>query len=151
MESIIFHVNRFGLPVVGLALSLSASMAVADVVAVVSAKSLVTTLSKAQVVDIFLGKTALLPDGESAVPIDQAEGSTVRDEFYARFAGKSAAQIKAHWSKIIFTGRGQPPKEVLNDSEVKKRVVENPNAIGYIEDSMVDASVKICTKQANVP
>lgn len=133
--------------VIGLALSLDAGAAVADVVAVVSARSPVTALSKNQVVDIFLGKTAVLPDGKQAVPIDQAEGSVARDEFYARFAGKSAAQIKAHWSKIIFTGRGQPPKEVSNSIEVKKRVVENPNAIGYIEQNMVDSTVRVLLSQ----
>lgn len=129
----------------GLALSLGAGAALADVVAVVavvSARSPLTSLSKTQISDIFLGKTGLLPDGELAVPIDQAEGSAVRDEFYARSSGKSAAQIKAHWSKIIFTGRGQPPKEVPNSMEVKKRVVENPHAIGYIESNMLDSSVR---------
>lgn len=137
--------NRLGLAVIGLALSLSCRAAAADVVVVVSARSPVTVLSKDQVADIFLGKAVLLPHGEQAMPIDQAEGSAARAEFYARFANKSAAQMKAHWSKIIFTGRGQPPKEASNDIEVKKRVADNPNAIGYIEQNMVDGSVRVCT------
>lgn len=65
-----------------------------------------------------------------------------RDAFYASFAGKSPAQLKAHWSKIIFTGRGQPPREVANSVEVRKFIVDNPNAIGYIEQDMVDGSVR---------
>jgi hypothetical protein len=60
--------------------------------------------------DIFLGKTARFPDGSQAVPVDQSEGTIVRDEFYNKLVGKSAAQMKAYWSKIIFTGRGQPPR-----------------------------------------
>lgn len=135
--------NRIGLIVTGLALSLSGITTLADVVAVVSSRSPVTALSKNQVVDIFLGRVSRFPDGEPALPIDQAEGSAARDEFYAKFAGKSAAQIKAHWAKIIFTGRGQPPEEVSNSIEVKKLVVKNPNAIGYIERSMVDGSVRV--------
>ena len=62
---------------------------VADVVAVVSAKSPVVALSSGQVVDIFLGKTSRFPDGSQAVPVDQVEGSAARDEFYTRFAGKA--------------------------------------------------------------
>ena len=77
------------------------------------------------------------------VPIDQAEGSVAREEFYTRFLGKSPAQVKAYWAKIIFTGRGQPPKEVASSIEVKKRVAENPNAIGYIDQSHVDESVRV--------
>ena len=127
----------------GLALSLAAGAASADVVAVVSANSTVMTLSKAQVTDIFLGRVSRFPDGSQAVPIDQAEGSAVRDQFYVKVAGKSPAQVKAFWSKIIFTGRGQPPKVVLNSVEMKKRIAEDPAAIGYIEPQLVDDTVRV--------
>ena len=139
--------NRARSGAIALALSFGTGSAAADVVAVVSSKSSVTVLSKNQVVDIFLGKTSRFPDGEQAVPIDQVEGSAARDEFYAKFSGKSAAQIKAHWSKIIFTGRGQPPREVSDSGEVKKEVEKNPKAIGYIERSLVDGSVRVLLSQ----
>lgn len=126
-----------------LAVSLGGLAARADVVAVVSAKSPVGALTASQIADIFLGKVGRFPDGEKVVPVDQPEGSTERDEFYAKVAGKSAAQMKAHWSKIIFTGRGEPPPQLANDQEVRKRVAENLSAIGYIERAMVDASVRI--------
>lgn len=115
----------------------------AEVVAVVSAKSPITTLSKSQVVDLFLGKVSRFPDGTQAVPIDQAEGSAARDEFYEKLAGKTAAQLKAYWSKIIFTGRGQPPPIVSNSIEMKKRISDNPASIGYIDRSLVDDSVRV--------
>ena len=138
------RLNRFGwCAQVGLALSLAIGPARADVVAVVSAKSLVTTLTKAELTDIFLGKANRFPNGTPAVPIDQTEGSVARNEFYEKVAGKSAAQIKAFWSKIIFTGRGQPPKEVADSLEMKKRISENPSTIGYIEQNLVDDSVKV--------
>jgi len=133
--------------VIVLALLLSAGAAQADVVAVVSANSTVTTLSKNQVADIFLGKTTRFPDGSVVVPIDQAEGTLERNEFYIRFTGKSAAQIKAHWSKIIFTGRGQPPKALANGIQIRKLLAQNPHAIGYIERNMVDGSVKVLLQQ----
>jgi ABC-type phosphate transport system substrate-binding protein len=117
----------------------------ADEVAVVSTKSTVTTLSKSQVADIFFGKTTRFPDGSQAVPIDQSEGTLARDEFYTWIAGKSAAQMKAYWSKIIFTGRGQPPKAAASSSETKKLIVANPNTIGYIEPKLVDDTVRVVT------
>ncbi|HUO43753.1 MAG TPA: phosphate ABC transporter substrate-binding protein [Burkholderiales bacterium] len=132
-----------GLAVTGLVLSLGAGAAMGDVVAVVSIKNPTTSLTANQVVDIFLGRTSRFPNGAPAVPIDQAESSRARDEFYARFAGKSTAQMKAYWSKIIFTGRGQPPREAPNSAEVKKLLADNPQAIGYIEKSAVDGSVKV--------
>ncbi|MDQ3026284.1 MAG: phosphate ABC transporter substrate-binding protein [Pseudomonadota bacterium] len=134
---------RVAWAIAGIALSWGAGAASAEVVAVVSARSSLATLSKSQVADIFLGKSIRFPDGSLAVPIDQAEGSATREEFYLAFAGKSPAQLNAHWSKIIFTGRGQPPPEVANGVAVKRRLAENPNAIGYIEPALVDASVKV--------
>lgn len=136
-------VSRQGLVGVGLVLSLGARMASAEVVAVVSARNTVTTLSKNEVMDIFLGKASRFPDGGLAVPIDQVEGSAARDEFYLVFAGKSPAQVKAHWSKITFTGRGRPPQEVATGAAVKERLARNPQAIGYLPRAMVDASVKV--------
>lgn len=137
--------RRVGASLLGLALVLGAGAArAADVVVVVvSASNPTTSMSKAQVMDIFLGKANRFPDGSPAVPTDQVEGAGVRDEFYLTFADKSPAQIKAHWSKIIFTGRGQPPKEVANSIALKKHLAEHPNAIGYMEQSLVDSSVKV--------
>jgi ABC-type phosphate transport system substrate-binding protein len=130
-----------------LLLSPESGNALAEVVAVVSAENPVTTLSKNQIVDIFLGKTDRLPDGRQIVPIDQAEGSTSRDRFYLNFAGKSPAQIKAYWSKIIFTGRGRPPPDVTNGVEIKQFILEHPDAIGYIERELVDDRLKVLHTQ----
>ena len=140
-------INRAGFIIGTLALCMTAVMARAEVDVVVSAKNPITELSKAQVAAIFLGNTSRFPDGSQAVPIDQNEGAAVRDEFYREFAGKSPAQIKAHWSKIIFTGRGQPPREVSNSVELKKLLANNPHAIGYIKPGQVDGSVKVLLVQ----
>jgi ABC-type phosphate transport system substrate-binding protein len=135
--------NHIGTALIGMALSLPAGGAAADVVAVVSSENPVTTLSRHQVVDIFLGKSLRFPNGKPALPVDQAEGSMVRDEFYREYSGQSPAQIKAYWAKIIFTGRGQPPPDVANGLQVKKFIAQHPNAIGYIEDDLVDRSVRV--------
>jgi ABC-type phosphate transport system substrate-binding protein len=124
-------------------LACSAASAVADVVAVVSATSPISALSKTQVADIFLGRANRFPDGTPAVPIDQSEGSAVHAEFYASFADRTTAQVKAYWSRIIFTGRGQPPKAVSSDSELKRLLANDPRAIGYIDRSALDSSVKV--------
>ncbi len=143
MKPLMPTLKRPGLVAIGFALSLGCSAAVSNVVVVVSAQSTVMVLSQSEIVDIFMGNTRVLPNGDKAMPIDQAEGSSIRDEFYAKFAGKSAAQMKAHWSRIIFTGRGHPPKEAALDGEAKKRIVDNPNAIGYLDPRLVDSSVRV--------
>lgn len=115
----------------------------AEVVVVVSAKSSVASLTATQIAKIFLGKTGTFPGGGSAVPFDQAEGSETRNEFYTKVTGKDTAQLRAYWSKIIFAGDGQPPKVVPGNAGVKKAVASDPSAIGYIDRSAVDDSVRI--------
>jgi hypothetical protein len=138
-----FAVRHIGLVVAGLALSLVCTSVRADIVAVVSSKSAITTLSKIQVVDIFLGRRTRFPDGSAAVPIDQSEGTIARSEFYAKFADMTPAQLKAFWSKIIFTGRGQPPIAVATGAEAKKLLIANPNAITYLDQTLVDSNLRV--------
>ncbi|MBT9502509.1 MAG: hypothetical protein IV092_14795 [Burkholderiaceae bacterium] len=115
----------------------------AQVAVVVGAKSPASALNAEQAANLFLGKSAQLPGAGNAVLIDQAESAAVRDQFYTKVAGKSAAQVKAAWSRLVFSGKATPPKEVANSAEVKKLVAANPDAVGYIEKSAVDATVKV--------
>jgi ABC-type phosphate transport system substrate-binding protein len=124
-------------------LSATSMLACADVVVVISAKSAVSSLTNEQAADIFLRKVSTLPDGGPAVPIDQPEGTDAKEQFYSKVANKNAAQLKAYWSKQIFTGKGRPPKEARDNAEVKHLVVNNPDMIGYIDKNAVDATVKI--------
>ena len=122
---------------------LYAQAASSEVVVIVSSKNPLTVLSVEQVSDIFLGKTASFPDGTAAIPVDQSETSLLRQEFYVKTTGKTAQLLKAYWSKMIFTGRGEPPREVSDSATVKKMVAENPHYIGYVDKNMVDANVKV--------
>ena len=127
----------------GLALALFAFAAHAQVAVVVNPKSAAASMTADQVASIFLGKSATLPSGATAAAADQAEGSAVREQFYSKVAGKQAAQVKAAWSRLVFSGKATPPKELGSSADVKKFVAANPDAIGYIEKSAVDGSVKV--------
>jgi len=115
----------------------------ADVVVIVSAKSPLTSLTAEQTARIFLGKVSSFPDNRDAVPVDQVEGSPVRDEFYSKVVHKNSSQLAAYWAKVIFTGDGRPPEKLENSVAVRKAVAKNPNVIGYIDKRAVDKSVKV--------
>ena len=143
MGPIMRFLKHTGCAMAGVVLSAGSTLAMSEVVVVVASASPVKTLAGSQVANIFLGKTNRFPDGGQAVPIDLPEGSAIRDEFYTRFTGKSAAQLKAHWSKIIFTGRGQPPETLGSSAEVKKYLAGHPDSVGYIDARDVDDSVRV--------
>lgn len=121
---------------------LAGAAAPGELVVIVSARSALAALQPAQVADIFLGQVLRFPDGEEAVALDHSVGSPLRDEFYNKVAGKSPALVKAYWTKMIFTGRAQPPREVAGSAAVRKLVADNPGLIGYIERAALDATVK---------
>jgi ABC-type phosphate transport system substrate-binding protein len=116
--------------------------AAAELVVIVSAKSPLTALRADQVAAIFLGQSARFPDGTEAAPLDQRVGAPLRDEFYLRVTSKTPALLKAWWSKMVFTGRGQPPTEAADSAAVRRRVADNPDTIGYIDRAALDSSVR---------
>lgn len=118
-----------------------ASARAADLVVIVSARNPVTALRADQVAAIFLGQSVRFPDGTEAVPYDLRLGAPIRDEFYARVTNKTPALLKAHWSKMVFTGRGQPPAELPDSAAVRRKVAGDLDAIGYIERGALDGSV----------
>ncbi|HEX7641912.1 MAG TPA: hypothetical protein VF798_04500 [Burkholderiaceae bacterium] len=109
----------------------------AELVVVVNPKSSAAAMNAEQVAQFFLGTSTAMK------PIDQADGSAIRTEFYKKVADKEPSQVKAIWSKLVFTGKGKPPKELGSSADVKKAIEADPSAIGYIEKSAVDSSVKV--------
>lgn len=127
--------NRLQFSRIAAALALvAATSAQAELVVIVNPAA--GSLTTDQVADIFLGRNTAF------TPVDQAEGSAVRAEFYKKATGRDPAQVKAVWSRLVFSGKGQPPKEHADAAAVKKAVAADPKAVGYIDKSALDGSVK---------
>ncbi|GGY81719.1 hypothetical protein ACFFTM_07205 [Pseudoduganella plicata] len=120
------------------AVAATALPASAETVVIVSAKNPASRMFSEQAAQFFLGKSMMF------TPIDQAEGSAIRTDFYKKVTDKDAGQVKAIWSKLVFTGKATAePKEFKSNAEVKKAVADDPKAIGYIDKSAVDDTVKV--------
>ncbi len=98
--------------------------------------------SKSDIAKLFLGKKKKFGGGKAA-PLNQPESSDITALFNDQVIGKSNSQLKSYWSKLIFTGKGTPPKEMASDDAVKAEVASNPSAIGYIDEASVDDTVKV--------
>lgn len=119
-----------------------AGLAQAQNVIVVSSKSSVSSMTKEQVSDIYLGNTKELPGGGQASPLLPTSGA-VRTDFFDKVLGKNEAQAKAIWSRLVFSGKGSAPRDVADSAETLKMIAANPNCIGVIEKSAVNSSVKV--------
>jgi hypothetical protein len=91
----------------------------------------------------FSGEARSWPDGGTVTLFDLGDDNPTRAAFYSTFVGRSAAQVKAAWAQLVFSGKATPPKVVDGDAEVKKAVAANKLAVGYIKPSSVDDTVKV--------
>jgi ABC-type phosphate transport system substrate-binding protein len=128
------HFSRTMLAAGALA-TLAFQQARADVVVIVSAKSTTTRLTPEQIARIFQGKS------NTMTPMDIRPPSSTRSEFYTKVVGPDA-RVRVEWSKLLFTGKGSTPRE-FTQAQVVTAIAANPNAIGYVDRTFVDMTVKV--------
>lgn len=95
------------------------------------------SLSKDQLVNIYLGRSFEFK------ALDLPEGSATREQFYKKATDRDAAQVKAVWSRVVFSGKGQAPAVLPDAAAVKQAVAANPQSVGYINKADADGSVKV--------
>lgn len=93
--------------------------------------------SQSEVANIFLGKD------KSLTAVDQEGWNPTKEAFYTGATNKNEAQLKSYWSGLIFTGKGQPPTSVADDSAVIAQVASDAGKIGYVDRSAVTGDVKV--------
>lgn len=128
---------------VTVAMLLSGNLAPAQVVVIVNPQSGIDKLTTRQIADLYLGKSKALPGGRPVKIINMPESSPLHDRFYSSVTGMNAAQVKSTWSRLLFSGRATPPRELPSAAAVRRFVASNPDAIGYIDHSAVDDTVMV--------
>ncbi len=118
------------------------SLALADVSVIVNAAN-GATINEGDLPRIFLGKVKQFASGDKITIINLKFKQATRNEFEEKVLNKSTTQVKAYWSKLMFSGKGKPPKELASDKDVVAFISANPGAIGYVAATSVDSSVKV--------
>lgn len=125
---------------IALTLLLASAGAHAELVVVANPSAGVSSLTQAQLSRLFLGQAKSYPNGNSAQPLD-ASGNE-RNTFYADVLKRSPDQMSKYWARMIFAGQATPPRQV-SPQEMKSLIAQTPGAIGYLDSSQVDGSVKV--------
>lgn len=105
-----------------------------------------STLDQDAIQRIYLGKTRAFPNGGEAVAISAKEGSPEEAEFTEKVLSKTPKQLKAYWAKMVFTGKGTPPRQIDSAAEMVKLISANPNLIGFVPAGSAGGSVKVVGK-----
>ena len=96
---------------------------------------------------IFAMRQRSWPDGQ-AVRVFVLNNN---DPVHARFAKEQLAvyphQLQLAWDRMVFSGTGQAPGRVSDQTEMRARVAAIPGAIGYLEREYLDDSVQVISME----
>jgi len=110
-----------------------ASYAIAKPISViVNAENSTESLTKKQLIDLYMGRFVAFPDNQTAQPLDTLTPEDLRALFYKRLVNMQLSRVNAYWSRVRFTGRASPPEQHQNEQTVLDFITNNPNAIGYV-------------------
>ena len=118
-----------------------------EVKIIVNSSNSITSISKAELSNIFLKKISKFKNGVAAIPVDQAPDSPVRKSFSSNYLKKSVSAVKNYWHQQLFSGSNVPPEEKKSDAEVVSFVKDNPGAIAYVSSKATLAGVKTISVQ----
>lgn len=111
-----------------------------ELVVVINQASPVQQLSHAAVSALYLGNLGTHEANHNLKPLDLQDGD-VRDAFYEQLLGRSRSQMRAYWSRMVFTGKGKPPRAYTAD-EARQALLANPELITYLPRSQLDATLR---------
>ena len=111
-------------------------------VVVVSKNSKISKLSKTTISKLFLSKSKSFPNGKRAIPIE-INNSELQLDFYKKITNKNEKQLSKYWAKMIFTGKGTPPKKFKTIANLKNFIKRNKNAITYLNKNYLDKDLKV--------
>lgn len=102
---------------------------------VLNKKNPVSTLTIAQVKDIYLGEKLRWDDNTPIHLVDYNSSSPTRVNFTDHILGLSIARVNKTWLKLSLAGVSIPPKILRSEAEVVESVGNDPLAIGYLENT----------------
>lgn len=134
--------QAFVATIVPLVFLVVAGQAFADVAVVANKGISIDSITAKVAKKVWLGKTKSL-SGTSVKLADLPRGNASRDHFYSTIVKKNEKKLKAYWGKIVFSGKGTPPKVLSSDAEVINWVASTPGAVGYVDSAATNDSVKV--------
>lgn len=103
-----------------------------ELLVIVNKDNPLDSITKQQVIDLFMGRSPYFPTGDAVVKLDAPSSSDVRESFYQSLVQMSLPEVNAYWARLMFSGRATPPMSVPKEEDILKLVASNSNAIGYI-------------------
>ena len=117
-------------------------LACAELAVVTSDRASLNSLTENEVKQLFSGQLRQI-GGNRIQPLDLPSSSKLREEFYRKLLGRSPEQMRAYWTRLIFTGQGQPPREVSGAQEMGTLLNSSLEFIGYLPVEELTGNTKV--------
>ncbi|MCC1497635.1 hypothetical protein [Alcanivorax sp. 1008] len=114
----------------------------AELVIVTNQDSPLSSLNQNEVKQLFSGQLRSLA-GKPVQPLDLPAKDPTREKFYLHIMGRTPEQMRAYWTRLIFTGQGKPPREVSSSHELKILLGSSAEYIGYIEEEALTSNMRV--------
>jgi len=116
----------------------------ADIAVVVHPDSPVSALQLDDVKRIFNGKLRQFPTTDVLLSAyDMPDESMLFSRFYLQLYNIDAQRMNRRRAAYLFSGQGAIPAVVADEAAMKEAVASGRMAIGYLDSSAVDDSVKV--------
>ncbi|NMH60521.1 hypothetical protein [Alteromonas ponticola] len=124
-------------------ISLSGMASSTELVVVVHKDNPTETLTRSQLIDLYMGKYVAFPDGSKAQPLDIDNDEATKEQFYKALVGMPLNRVNAYWSRIKFSGRARPPVAQQDQQAVLSYIESTGSAIAYIHENNLTDNVKV--------
>lgn len=118
-----------------LLLTLAASPARAieadEVVVVAGRSSTAPVLSREDVTRLYMGERL---EGSKSVlkALELDVPPWAREAFYSRLLGRTQVQMRALWARLVFSGKGRPPRIVADADAALRELNADPNLVVFL-------------------
>lgn len=113
---------------------------------VVIAHPTVRKMDLATLQRIFTGK-AIEVDGVRVSPANGAATMPSRQRFLAQYLQTDEDQYVAYWTVRRYVGKGTPPHEVKQTTEMIDYVIKTPGAVGYIDETELQPGMNVVLRK----
>ena len=73
----------------------------------------------------------------------ELKNTSYKEEFYKILTNKNTAQLRSYWTRLIFTGKGKPPKQVESQEELAHYMDNSEVIITYLPLKSVQSNMNV--------
>ncbi len=114
----------------------------AEVVFIINDSTDISSLTKAQVKEIFLGVEVKWQNGNK-IMLATLKDVPIHKEFVSIYTAKNTTQFMRYWKRMVFIGKRSMPRIFKTENELIGYVANTQGSIGYISSIAEHDGVKV--------